>query len=74
MYCRAEATGADAQQPPRVSHVPRSIKYILHRRKMNEERAAALIQRHYRGYKERRQLAGLGLSASDRWREAIKEC
>lgn len=34
-----------------------------------EEQAAQLIQRNYRGYRERRQLRGLGLDASDRWAE-----
>jgi hypothetical protein len=41
---------------------------------MEEEKAAALIQRNYRGYRERRQLKGLGLTASTRWREALNEC
>lgn len=35
--------------------------------------AASLIQRNYRGYRERRQLQGLGLDPSTRWVEAIKE-
>ncbi|KAL1651264.1 hypothetical protein SLS58_000603 [Diplodia intermedia] len=35
--------------------------------------AAALIQRNYRGYKQRRELAGMGLDPSTRWVEAIKE-
>lgn len=34
-----------------------------------EEAAAALIQRNYRGYKQRRELAGMGLDASTRWVE-----
>lgn len=34
-----------------------------------EEKAAQLIQRNYRGYRERRQLAGMGLDASARWTE-----
>lgn len=38
-----------------------------------EEAAAALIQRNYRGYKQRRELAGMGLDPSTRWVEAIKE-
>ena len=36
-------------------------------------RAAELIQRNYRGHRERRALDGKGLDASTRWVEAIKE-
>jgi hypothetical protein len=35
----------------------------------HEEEAAQLIQRNYRGYRERRQLAGMGLDANARWAE-----
>jgi hypothetical protein len=35
----------------------------------SEEKAAATIQRNYRGYRERRQLKGIGLDASARWAE-----
>ncbi|KAK5131399.1 hypothetical protein LTR08_000935 [Meristemomyces frigidus] len=35
--------------------------------------AAAVIQRNYRGYRERRVLGGWGLSGGDRWLEALKE-
>ena len=36
--------------------------------------AAALIQRNYRGYRERRQLAGIGTDAvSRRWADTVKE-
>ncbi|KAK8164316.1 hypothetical protein IWX90DRAFT_359935, partial [Phyllosticta citrichinensis] len=34
-----------------------------------QELAAKLIQRNYRGYRERRQLQGLRLDASTRWIE-----
>lgn len=34
-----------------------------------EEEAARKIQRNYRGYRERRQLKGIGLDASARWAE-----
>ncbi|KAF4636683.1 hypothetical protein G7Y89_g1401 [Cudoniella acicularis] len=37
------------------------------------ERAASLIQRNYRGHRERRMLAGMSLDPSTRWVEAIKE-
>jgi hypothetical protein len=37
------------------------------------ERAAGLIQRNYRGHRERRMLAGMSLDPSTRWVEAIKE-
>jgi hypothetical protein len=39
----------------------------------DRDKAAKLIQRHYRGYRERRQMQGRGLDASRRWDEAIKE-
>jgi hypothetical protein len=43
---------------------------------LNEEeraRAAGLIQRSYRGHRERRMLAGFSLDPSTRWMEAVKE-
>jgi hypothetical protein len=41
----------------------------------DEERtkAAALIQRNYRGYRERRQMQGMGLDPTSRWVEALRE-
>lgn len=39
-----------------------------------EKKAAQLIQRHYRGYRERRELAGMGLDASARWTEVSNLC
>ena len=38
-----------------------------------ETDAARVLQRTYRGHRERRQLAGLSLDPSTRWTEAIKE-
>ncbi|KAF2719896.1 hypothetical protein K431DRAFT_103262 [Polychaeton citri CBS 116435] len=35
--------------------------------------AAALIQKNYRGYRERRAMSGWGLDPSTRWMEALKE-
>lgn len=40
---------------------------------MEEQKAAELIQRNYRGYRERRQMKGMGMDASTRWLEALKE-
>ncbi|KAL9088720.1 MAG: hypothetical protein Q9165_006029 [Trypethelium subeluteriae] len=37
-----------------------------------EEQAAELIQRNYRGYRARRQLKGMGLDSSTRWIERAK--
>jgi hypothetical protein len=37
-----------------------------------EEDAAQMIQRNYRGYRERRQLKGIGLDASARWAEVCR--
>lgn len=34
-----------------------------------QQQAAQMIQRNYRGYRERRQLQGIGLDASARWAE-----
>ena len=34
-----------------------------------QEQAAQMIQRNYRGYRTRRQLNGMGLDASSRWEE-----
>lgn len=44
-----------------------------HHHHHHKEQAAQLIQRNYRGYRERRQLKGWGLDASSRWSEAVKE-
>lgn len=55
----AKAAARKAAQPKRKSH--------------EEEQAAQMIQRNYRGYRERRQLAGMSLDSSARWVEAIKE-
>ena len=38
-----------------------------------QKKAATMIQRNYRGYRERRQMKGMGLSASARWEEAISD-
>ncbi|KAH0172965.1 hypothetical protein KCU67_g1506, partial [Aureobasidium melanogenum] len=38
-----------------------------------QETAAETIQRHYRGYRDRREIRGLGLSASTRWFDAVQE-
>ena len=40
---------------------------------MEERKAAELIQRNYRGYRERRQMKGMDMDASTRWLEALKE-
>jgi hypothetical protein len=38
-----------------------------------QSHAAEVIQRNYRGYRDRRALKGFGLDPSTRWIEAIKE-
>lgn len=40
---------------------------------LSRHRAAALIQRTYRGYRTRREMKGLGLNADTRWTHAIRE-
>lgn len=39
----------------------------------DRDKAAALIQRNYRGYRERRQMKGMGLDPTSRWIDAIRE-
>lgn len=48
-----------------------SRKYLQH--SIEEQDAARLIQRAYRGHRERRQLNGLTLDPSSRWVELMKE-
>lgn len=36
-------------------------------------KAAALIQRNFRGYRERRQMKGMGLDPTSRWIDAVRE-
>jgi len=53
-------------------------KEIRERHRQNahtDERAnaAEIIQRNYRGYRERRALKGYGLDPSTRWLEALKD-
>lgn len=38
-----------------------------------KSKAATLIQKHYRGYRVRREMQGLGLNASTRWTHAIRD-
>ena len=38
-----------------------------------EDDAAKTIQRNYRGYKNRREMNGCGVSAEGRWREVLKD-
>ena len=45
----------------------------LHGSDKRRREAAAIIQRHYRGHRERRMLNGLSLDPSARWIEAVKE-
>lgn len=40
---------------------------------MVRAKAAILIQRHYRGYKTRRELKGLNIDANTRWTHALRE-
>lgn len=60
----AEAGGASAA-------IPANTVQSSHEQGNDQEqqKAAQLIQRNYRGYRERRQLNGIGLDASARWAE-----
>ncbi|KAG9204019.1 hypothetical protein G6514_001655 [Epicoccum nigrum] len=44
-----------------------------HNDQHTQQQAAQMIQRNYRGYRERRQLQGIGLDASARWAEAVRD-
>jgi hypothetical protein len=73
-FCRDIYEAMSRGRQGRLGKLPTSLRRLLAFKRMDEERAAALIQRNYRGYRERRQLEGFGLSASTRWKEALKEC
>ncbi|KAK5015957.1 hypothetical protein LTR60_002274 [Cryomyces antarcticus] len=63
---REIAAKQDAKQKEIQSHKPSQ--------KVDEQREAAeMIQRNYRGYRERRRLQGFGLDPQTRWIEAVKE-
>ncbi|RHZ63235.1 IQ calmodulin-binding motif protein [Aspergillus thermomutatus] len=71
----AEPAAASSDGFPSISategtEVPRNDDVIT---LADREKAARLIQRTYRGYRTRRELHGLGLNASARWSEALKE-
>jgi hypothetical protein len=66
----------DEQDVAKSSHdavVPESGQQQRGLARFEKERAAALIQRNYRGYRERREMKGIGMSPATRWSEAIKE-
>ena len=53
-----------------AASVNKSVQNSSNYGKDHEQRQAArMIQRNYRGYRERRQLKGIGLDASARWAE-----
>ena len=51
----------DVRQPEDAKRIPLGSE--------EQEQAAQLIQRNYRGYRQRRQLQGMGLDANSRWTE-----
>lgn len=53
----------DTEQPQHENVVQRT-----------ESQAARLLQRTYRGHRERRQLQGLSLDPSTRWTEVLSIC
>ena len=55
---QSESTAAGASEPTPSSPTQPDL-----------DAAAQTIQRRYRGYRERRQLAGMGVDASTRWVE-----
>ncbi|KAJ9193603.1 hypothetical protein DTO021D3_6860 [Paecilomyces variotii] len=71
-----EHTANDVSHPPKENEAMNKQTDQLEKLGMTEkerEEAAIIIQRNYRGYKTRRELKGLGLDASTRWLEAVKE-
>jgi hypothetical protein len=62
--------GDDRQNTAEGSEIASTSRALAEDEK---EKAAALIQRNYRGYRERRQMKGIGMSPATRWSEAIKE-
>lgn len=65
----AESARISAIQEQKEEEI--SLKY--HQHSIEEQDAAKLIQRAYRGHRERRQLNGLTLDPSSRWSELISE-
>lgn len=67
----AEAQGECQDAAPNDHHgssTEAAAKSASDEHKQKEE-AAQMIQKHYRGYRERRQLQGMGLDATTRWVE-----
>ncbi|KAI9662496.1 MAG: hypothetical protein M1821_008663 [Bathelium mastoideum] len=50
-----------------------AARRLQHEGEGEEQQAAQMIQRNYRGYRARRQLKGMGLDSSTRWLDAVKE-
>ncbi|OAA63749.1 IQ calmodulin-binding motif protein [Niveomyces insectorum RCEF 264] len=63
----ASAEGASGTRVPGPVSRPASPDCLA------RSRAATIIQRHYRGYRVRREMHGLGISAKTRWVHAIRE-
>lgn len=62
MMAEAGVALAAAEDKPVPTSVARDNNH-------EQQQAAQMIQRNYRGYRERRQLQGIGLDASARWAE-----
>lgn len=58
-----------AQPPDAAAAAVDAAGAATEQHNQDEEHAAQMIQRNYRGYRERRQLQGIGLDASARWAE-----
>lgn len=67
---------AAVQEKKEVENIKRRLSMQASGDEMNESerlKAAELIQRNYRGHRERRMLNGMSLDPSTRWVEAVKE-
>jgi hypothetical protein len=66
----------EAQERKEVEVIKKRLSMQADNGGLNDEerqKAAELIQRNYRGHRERRMLNGLSLDPSTRWVEAVKE-
>jgi hypothetical protein len=61
--------GEQSSQHDGPAQSPSEAQSVAHHGSKEQEQAAQLIQKNYRGYRERRQLEGMGLDANSRWSE-----
>jgi hypothetical protein len=67
-----EDADRDAPTKQHDAHSPPHASDMAARDSGDQEQAAQMIQRNYRGYRTRRQLNGMGLDANSRWEEVCE--